>query len=397
MGRCGARRDLTASAACPLGRAGGTPNAMTSAALTRDPTLSTAIGLISGTSMDGIDVALVQTDGESIVRTGPGRMMSYPPALKAELLDFLEDPSLAERDPLTDLEARVTNAFTEALLRFLDAERISAQDVDLIGLHGQTVWHRPERRFTRQLGDGRMLARATGLPVVDGFRQADVQAGGQGAPLAPLYHAALVSELPKPLVVLNLGGVGNITYVGEADILAFDTGPASALMDDLVRRRFQRQYDEGGAIAKAGTVNAPVLAAMLADPFFAVPPPKSLDRQHFHNLAQAVESLSDYDAVATLSAFTVESLVKALDHVPARPLRWLVGGGGRLNTHLMERLAFRLEVPVEPIDAIGWDGDLLEAQLFAYLAVRSRKGLPLSLPTTTAVPRPMTGGVFWPA
>jgi anhydro-N-acetylmuramic acid kinase len=370
---------------------------MTSDVATRDPSLTTAIGLISGTSMDGIDVALVRTDGESIVRTGPGRMMPYPPALKAELLAFLKEPSLAERDPLTELETRVTDAFIDALSRFLETERIAARDVDLIGLHGQTVWHRPEGRFTRQLGDGRMMASATGIPVVEGFRQADVKAGGQGAPLAPLYHAALVSGLPKPLVVLNLGGVGNITYVGETDILAFDSGPASALMDDLVRRRFQRQYDDGGAIAKAGAVSASVLATMLADPFFAVPPPKSLDRQHFHKLAQAVESLSDHDAVATLSAFTVESLVKALDHLPARPLRWLVGGGGRLNAHLMERLTSRLQVPVEPIDAIGWDGDLLEAQLFGYLAVRSRKGLPLSLPTTTAVPRPMTGGVFWPA
>ncbi len=358
--------------------------------------LTTAIGMISGTSMDGIDVALLRTDGERAVRFGPGRTMPYPAALKAELLTFLADPSVAERDPLTALEQRVTDAFTEAADAFLRAEGIARRDVALIGLHGQTVWHQPARRFTRQLGDGRGMAQALGIPVVDQVRQADVAAGGQGAPLVPLYHAALATELPKPLMVLNLGGVGNVTYLDDDSIVAFDTGPASALIDDMVRRRFGREFDEGGRIARQGKVDREVLAALLDNPFFSRTPPKSLDRQDFHARAAIADRLESHDAVATLTAFTIEATALALEHVVERPARWLVAGGGRLNTALVAGLAARLGVPVEPVETVGWDGDMLEAQCFAYLAVRSRKGLPLSLPTTTGVPQPMPGGRFCP-
>jgi anhydro-N-acetylmuramic acid kinase len=354
-----------------------------------------AIGLISGTSMDGIDVSFVETDGETRIVRGAGRTMPYPDDLKRDLLAVLADPTIAERDPLTDLERRVTLAFSAALGGFLDSEGIHRSKVDLVGLHGQTVFHRPERRFTRQLGDGRLMAEVVGVPVVNDFRQADVRSGGHGAPFAPLYHAALAADLPKPLMVLNLGGVGNVTYVGASEILAFDTGPASALIDDLVRRRFGREYDDGGRIAAQGTIDSGVLARLLDNPFFAEKPPKSLDRQDFHARAGVVEALGDHDAVATLTAFTVEATALALEHVPVRPLRWLVGGGGRRNQSLMAGLAARVGTPVDPVEVVGWDGDQLESQLFAWLAVRSTKGLPLSLPTTTGVPAPMPGGVLW--
>lgn len=355
------------------------------------------IGTISGTSMDGIDVAWIETDGRDLVRVKGGATLPYPEALRRKLLDFLADPTLAERDPLTALDEAVSDAFADAIAGFMRSQNLSAADIDLIGLHGQTVYHRPERRFTRQLGQGRRLARKLGIKVVDSFRHADVASGGQGAPFAPLYHAALAKSLPQPVMILNWGGVGNVTYIDGEVIIAFDTGPASALIDDVVLRRFGVPYDDGGAIARSGKVDSATLAKLMDNPFFAMPAPKSLDRNDFHARAKIVEALADRDAVATLAAFTIEATAAALAHVPKKPLRWLVTGGGRKNAAFMEGLAAKLGVPVEPVEAVGWDGDLLEAQCFAYLAVRSTLGLPLSLPTTTGVPQPMTGGALWQA
>jgi anhydro-N-acetylmuramic acid kinase len=354
----------------------------------------TAIGAISGTSMDGIDIALIETDGHTISRMGSGCMVPYPADLRSDLLTFLEDPSLAEHDPMTDLEQRVTDAFTKAISQFMQSEKLDRLRIDLIGLHGQTVYHRPEKRFTRQLGLGARMAQELGIDVVDGFRMADVSAGGHGAPLAPLYHAALAHTILQPLMVLNLGGVGNITYLDGSTIIAFDTGPASALIDDMVLRRFGIPYDDGGRIAMRGKVDDAILAELMANPFFSHPAPKSLDRNEFHRRAQVVERLNDDDAVATLSAFTIEATVASLNHVPRKPVRWLVTGGGRHNQSFMQGLSKRLRVPVEPVETVGWNGDLIEAQCFAYLAVRSTLGMPLSLPTTTGVPHPMLGGVL---
>lgn len=354
--------------------------------------LTTAIGVISGTSMDNIDIAVVETDGADVVRTGAGGMAPYPKALRKELQAFLEDPSRAETDPLTALEEQVTDVFTAAIDSFIRREGLDRSKIGLIGNHGQTVWHNPARRFTRQLGDGPRMARALGIPVVDDFRTADVKAGGQGAPLVPLYHAALASGLPQPLMVLNLGGVANVTYLDGDTIIAFDTGPASALIDDLMLKRFGLPYDAGGRIAREGRVDGGMLAALMALPFFDAKPPKSLDRNEFHLRARATDALEEHDAAATLTAFTVEATAAALRHVPGKPLRWLVTGGGRHNQSIMQGLKDRLGVPVEPVEQVGWNGDLLEAQCFGYLAVRARRGLPLSLPTTTGVPQPMRGG-----
>ncbi len=358
--------------------------------------LKIAIGAISGTSMDGIDIALVQTDGRQVVRTGPGRTVAYPAALRAELLAFLADPARAETDPLTALDERVTDAFIAAIADFMAAENIAAEGIDLIGLHGQTVYHRPERRFTRQLGIGHRMAKALGIPTVDGFRLADVASGGHGAPFAPLYHAALAASLEQPLMVLNLGGVGNVTYIDGDAIIAFDTGPASALIDDLVSRRFGLPFDDGGRLARQGRIDEGVLEALMDNPFFAAKPPKSLDRNDFHARAKIVETLGNLGAVATLTAFTIAATVAATMHVPRPAVRWLVTGGGRHNQGFMMGLAARLGVPVQPVEAVGWNGDLIEAQCFAYLAVRSSLGLPLSLPSTTGVAQPMCGGVLSP-
>jgi anhydro-N-acetylmuramic acid kinase len=355
--------------------------------------LHRAVGVISGTSMDGIDVAFVETDGQVQVQPGAGATYPYPEHVRMALQGLIADPARAESADVPTLEAAVTRAHGDAIERFLREQDISAGTLDLIGLHGQTVFHAPQRRFTRQLGSGAEIAARFNVPTVFRFRHADVAAGGEGAPLVPLYHQALAANLEKPLMVLNLGGVGNVTYLGErGEVIAFDTGPASALIDDFVRRRQGVAFDAGGALAASGKVDRELVARFLQHSYFARPAPKSLDRNAFHADAAAVETLSDTDGAATLAEFTVQSTAAALRHVPRAPLRWLVTGGGRHNAYFMRRFAEGLRVPVDPVEAVGWDGDFLEAQCFAYLAVRSLLGLPFSLPTTTGAPRPLTGG-----
>jgi anhydro-N-acetylmuramic acid kinase len=354
-----------------------------------------AIGAISGTSMDGVDVSFVETDGEAFVRPGVGATYSYPAALRAQLLDLIANPERAQAEPLEALEAAVTDAHAGAIDTFIRAQGLSHETIDLVGLHGQTVFHNPLQRFTRQLGLGQQAADQLRIKVVNRFRHADVAAGGEGAPLVPLYHRALASTLEQPLMVLNYGGVGNVTYLAGETIIAFDTGPASAMLDDFMLTRRGVPFDEGGRLAASGTPNAAMVGAFLRNPYFDRPAPKSLDRQEFHERGMVVEALGDADGAATLAAFTIESTVAALRHVPAAPKRWLVTGGGRLNETFMQGLRARLGVPVEPVEAVGWQGDYLEAQCFAYLAVRALRGLPLSLPTTTGVPEPMSGGTVW--
>lgn len=346
----------------------------------------TAIGLMSGTSADGVDAALIETDGVTIRSTGIALTVPYPAALRRALLDLMQDPARAAVD--TALEPAVTEANAGAVRALLDRAGLAA--VDVIGMHGQTVLHRPAERFTRQLGDGAALHSALGIPVVSRFRHADVASGGQGAPLAPLFHRALAGDMPGPVAVLNLGGVGNVTFMSGDALLAFDTGPGNALLDDWIGRHTGAALDQGGRIAQSGSVDTAALDALLDHPFFDRPPPKSLDRNAF--ALTSVERLDLRDGAATLTAFTAASVARARAHLPAAPARWLVCGGGRHNASIMAALRTALEVPVDPVEAVGWDGDALEAQAFGFLAVRSLQGLPLSLPGTTGVPRPMPGG-----
>jgi anhydro-N-acetylmuramic acid kinase len=358
--------------------------------------VSTAIGVISGTSMDGIDVALIESDGEARLEAGPAATFAYPKDVAQRLRAVVADLSEAQA-PQLELERDVTDAHVAAVETFLERFSVARERVALVGLHGQTILHRPRFGLTRQLCDGARAAAALGIDVVSDFRSADVRAGGEGAPLAPIYHAAMAAGLERPVMILNWGGVGNVTYLGaKAEIIAFDTGPANALIDDFLISRRGLAFDENGTLAASGRVDPAALAILMGDPYFDRPVPKSLDRNHFSARAACVTRLSDADGAATLSAFTVESTAAALRHVPQAPARWLVGGGGRRNPDLMRRLSERLQVRVEPVEAIGFDGDSVEAQCFAYLGLRSRRGLPLSLPTTTGVPKPMTGGVFWP-
>jgi anhydro-N-acetylmuramic acid kinase len=280
--------------------------------------------------------------------------------------------------------------------RLLEQAGVAPEAVGVVGFHGQTVLHEPEKGRTWQIGDGALLARLTGIDTVSDFRRADVAAGGQGAPFVPLFHQALVAShrpaLPRPVGVLNIGGVANVTWVGEGDeaLVAFDTGPGNALIDDWMLRHTSRPVDEDGRLAASGRVHERVLERLLDNSYFYMPAPKSLDRDAF-DVAPLAE-LSAADGAATLVAFTAAAIALARDILPEAPQRWLVAGGGRHNPVLMEALASRLGVSVAPVGSVGWNGDALEAQAFAYLAVRSLAGLPLSLPTTTGVARPMTGG-----
>lgn len=353
--------------------------------------MRTVIGLMSGTSMDGIDAALLRTDGEGVAEAGAFLTVPYAEGFRDRLRACLGNQD--EFADIADVQRELTLHHADAVLALLEQAGVTAAEVDLIGFHGHTILHAPDERRTWQIGDGALLARRTGIAVVDDFRTADVAAGGQGAPLLPLYHRALATALDKPLAVLNLGGVGNITWIGaDGTVIACDTGPGNALIDDWVLARTGRAYDDGGALARAGRVDAVALERLLDNSFFDRPAPKSLDRDAFD--PAPVAGLPTEDGAATLTAFTVRSVARVLPHLPQPPRRWLITGGGRRNTAIMEGLAETLGVPVEPVESVGWNGDALEAQGFAYLAVRSRLGLPLSLPTTTGVPQPLTGGRF---
>jgi anhydro-N-acetylmuramic acid kinase len=366
----------------------------------------TAIGLMSGTSYDGVDVALIETDGEEIGSLGPTGYRPYSDqerdllrraiAVATHLGDRTERPKI-----LAQVEELVTDMHAEAVEAFLAANGMAASAVGVVGFHGQTVLHRPDRGLTVQIGNGPALAARLGIPVVYDFRAADVAAGGQGAPVVPVFHRALVRQLKRahPVGVLNLGGVANVTFIdGNVELIAFDTGPGNALIDDFVRMRTGQPRDDDGRTAAAGKVDEDAVARVLKHPFFAKAPPKSLDRNAFRHWAMEEGRLTEKsteDALATLTAVTAASVAHATKVLPRAPAGWLVAGGGTRNPTLMRMLAQRLApVSIETAGAVGWSADALEAQAFAYLAVRTLKGLPLTFPTTTGVPRPLTGGVL---
>ncbi len=344
------------------------------------------VGLMSGTSLDGVDAALIETDGEQIFGFGRSLTVPYTPALRSDLSCLLQDMGSGAVQP-----QRVQGSALALTEMHVKAVRSLGGSCDLIGFHGQTILHAPERRETVQIGDALLLAKSLGKPVACDFRLADVAAGGQGAPLVPVYHAALAAGLDKPLVVLNIGGVANLTWVGaDGELLACDTGPGNALLDDFVRARTGAAMDCDGALAEAGRADEAILGALLAHPFFARPAPKSLDRQHFIAALDAVAGLSTEDGAATLAAFTARAV--AGTRLLGVPRRMLVCGGGRHNRAIMSALVAAMPCPVEPVESVGWDGDALEAQCFGFLAARVARGLPLSFPGTTGVPYAMPGG-----
>lgn len=349
----------------------------------------TVIGLMSGTSLDGVDAAVIRTDGERIEGFGPDLSLPYPAALRHRARKILDEaPALSPRDPeLKAVEHEITRHHVDAVRQL----QVLVPDVDLIGFHGQTILHDPAHRRTWQIGDAQLLSRATGLAVIHDFRSADVAAGGEGAPLVPWFHAALLQGAPGPVAVLNIGGVANITLI-EADgtIHACDTGPGNALLDDWALRHTGTACDVDGKLAAMGTVTQTVLEDLLADPYFARPAPKSLDRQTFAAALDRVAGCTPADGAATLAAFSVEAIRRT--PLPSQPTHWYVCGGGRHNPVLMHAMQAALGAAVEPVDSLGWNGDALEAQCFGFLAARSVRGLPLSAPTITGGPDNLPGG-----
>ena len=351
-----------------------------------------AVGTMSGTSLDGVDAALLETDGNLIIRFGPTGFQAYNKEEKQLLKNALGQ---WQGSAVSDAEEVVNHAHKRLLAQFTDA--------DLIGFHGQTLAHEPRGRGTLQVGNGADLAQILGKPVVWDFRSNDVKFGGEGAPLAPFFHFACSKWIgaKDPLCFLNLGGVGNITYVNptydfpelEGALLSFDTGPANAPINDLMRVLRGVDMDKDGAFAKTGTVNEKFMRVFHEHSFFARQPPKSLDRNAFNELFQSLLALSDVDAVATASAMCVSAVVRGLEYVPKVISQILVTGGGRHNTFLMDMLNESVECSVNPVEVVGLNGDMLEAQAFAYLAVRSFCRLPISCPSTTGVRTVMSGGV----
>lgn len=363
-----------------------------------------ALGVMSGTSMDGIDVALVRTDGQMQVEHGPMMSFPYTDAQRTMVRQAIGDARLCKRSGdrpgrLAEIEREVTEINGAAVSAFLRKQGIARETIDVIGLHGQTVAHRPHDKVTVQLGDGEVFAELVRCPVVYDLRQDDVQAGGQGAPLVPVYHRALTAQMaPSPIVVLNIGGVANVTWLGDDDnaMLAFDTGPGNALLDDWVQDKTGERYDREGALAAAGQVDQSALDGLLNDHYFDAPPPKSLDRDHF--TTKPITDLSVRDGAATLAAFTVASIARAERWFPTPAQTWIVTGGGRKNNALMAGLRTTLSAKVQRAEDVGLDGDGLEAEAWAYMAVRAMLGLPITFPGTTGVNAPLTGGTIvpWP-
>ncbi len=359
-----------------------------------------ALGLMSGTSLDGVDSAVIETDGETITHWGASGFRAYTPQERLIL-----KAALSEGEFLTDRTARpkavalaeevVTQAHCEAIVQVCKNNSIALETLDVIGFHGQTILHKPQNRLTVQIGNGAALAKTFGCTVVHDFRADDVEAGGQGAPLVPVFHRALAQSLglPLPCAFINVGGVANITFIAsDGAMLACDTGPGNALIDDLVFARSGQPYDKDGALARAGTVQQSILDEALALPFFAQPLPKSLDRNAFANLNEKVAQLGLEDAAATLTAFTAHSLALCSRMLPVTPKVWVVAGGGAYNATLLHTLRALLPSPVHTAEEHGLRSDSLEAQAFAFLAVRAVQQKPLTFPGTTGIHTPLTGG-----
>jgi anhydro-N-acetylmuramic acid kinase len=370
------------------------------------------IGLMSGTSADGVDAALLFTDGQTVVEAGEGLFVPYDDGLRADILGLMRGVG-----DEADIARRLTDVHIVAVRELLKRTNIKA---DLVGFHGQTIRHAPAEGITLQIGDAARMARELAIPVVADFRSNDVKHGGQGAPLVPLYHAALAHQLSKPLLVVNIGGVSNVTWIGEqvsgagfqvpvnepslpealnpepsTSLLAFDCGPGNALMDDWVFKHTGKRYDANGEMASRGVIDTTVVSEFLRDPFFLADAPKSLDRNQFDGVSEKLSHLSLEDGLATLASMTACAIGLSLGAVPEAPTQVLVCGGGRHNAHLMGLLDACVNAAVMPVETVGWDGDMLEAQAFAYLATRSVLGLPLSLPTTTGVKEAVSGGVLF--
>ncbi|MEJ8473703.1 anhydro-N-acetylmuramic acid kinase [Roseibium algae] len=351
--------------------------------------MTSIVGTMSGTSADGIDMAELETDGIHVARFGAADTTPYSAKTRRSVLDAIAAGAL-DRFAWPEIAKAVTQDHATALEGFIVKHGLAP---DLVVFHGQTVWHDPDKGETVQLGNPQVLANRLKLPVVGDVRLADMKAGGQGAPLVPVFHRALANDLPQPVCFLNIGGVSNLTYLNGEGILAFDIGPGNALLDDWIRLNGAGDIDLDGAISSKGMPNADRVSAALNHPFFALPGPKSLDRNAFS--MSVAQGLSLEDGAATLVAFTAEAIARAARLCPQEPKLWIICGGGRLNPTLMKALSVRLAGDVKASEAFDIDGSALEAQAMAFLGARLQAGLPTSYPQTTGAKTPVVGGQLY--
>ncbi|MBL0318092.1 MAG: anhydro-N-acetylmuramic acid kinase [Alphaproteobacteria bacterium] len=361
-----------------------------------DKKMYRAIGLMSGTSMDGVDVALIETDGVSVSKCNPGIVLPYEYELRSRLRALIKNPM---QEDVLFLEDVVTRYHIKAINVLLESAKLTCQDIDVIGFPGQTIIHRPQECLTWQMGNAAKIYQAHKIPVIADFRRSDMAAGGQGAPLVPVYHAALCRDLKeKTVAVVNIGGVANVTYIDRSDedgvILAFDTGPGNAHIDDIMFKHTGQTYDHFGETAAKGRIHQPILDQLLQHAYFSQTYPKSLDR-HTFDAESLVDGLPFQDAVATMTAFTAHAICKAQELMPKVPQRWLICGGGRLNETILKHMRQLLGHPVDPCEKVAWDGDGLEAQAFGYLAVRCLLGLPITFEKTTGAQTPVTSAAYY--
>lgn len=348
--------------------------------------------------MDGIDVAMIETDGERIAARGPSMTCPYDLKMRDLLVRAnAQARGISERQQrpgmLGDAERILTELHAQAVATFLMENGIDRETIDVIGFHGQTVLHRSEAGLTVQLGDGQLLADLTQVPVVHDLRARDMELGGQGAPLVPVYHRAMLDGAgPRPAAVVNVGGVANVTWIGAGgELIAFDTGPGNALIDDWMAAHGEGRFDENGALAAQGRVDDVAVRCFCEHPYFAAAVPKSLDRNAFS--LDVVEGMTVTNGAATLTAITAETIARSQAHMPDAPCLWIISGGGRKNSTLMRMLSERVAGDVVSAEVAGFDGDSIEAEAWAYLAVRALKGLAITFPGTTGTSAPTSGGV----
>ncbi len=360
----------------------------------------TAIGLMSGTSFDGVDSAIIKTNGTKIYSLGETIASSYSDSLRRKIRNLVNKKNSIKL--LLDVEDELALEHALIVKRLLQKAKMKPSDIDVIGFHGQTIYHNPSQRKTMQIGNSALLAESTGINVVSDFRRMDIASGGEGAPLVPFFHNALCQKLSKPVAVLNIGGVANVTYVGSnKELIAFDTGPGCAMIDDWVHDHRRGHYDDEGKIAHEGIPNQEVLDLFMRHKFFKQKPPKSLDRNKFKSFVKKLDGMSIEDGAATLTHLTALSIKNSQKFMPHKPKQWMVCGGGSKNRFLLDILSKQYGFKIINFDNFRVfdnniiDAEFVEAQAFAFMAVRSLCNLPISSPTTTGVFRERSGGAFY--
>ena len=356
-----------------------------------------AIGLESDTAISGVDVALIQTDGVDIFERKAEFSRPYSPTMRDAIAAVLGEKGQQDLTYLRQVEEQVTQHHISAVKELLDMQDMSPRQIDVIGFSGHTVLNRPAQKLSIQIGDAQMMLDAFGIPVVNRFYQTDLASGGQGSPIFPVYYEALARPLEKPLVIFSIGGISSLTYVGaNGELIAFDVGPGNVLIDKWMQQRLGAEMDFDGLWAAKGQVDERLLSKLMQHPAIIQNPPKALEREDFLPLLTDVEGSSLADGAATLTALTCEALVQACEkYLPEKPIQYIVTGGGAYNPTMVKYLRQHLTAPVKTANEIGWNTMCLDAESFAFLAVRSLFGLPFTYPTTTGVEFPLSGGKIW--